>query len=247
MVNLKKLAVVIAFFTFASVANGTIITSIEDATNGGGFFAEVTYENNGANTVRVTADISDRINLGISKGDILGMWFDLGNFNTLSGVPNFGGPTEVLDFDYAENSVGSSLSKNVNINGSSATDWDLAVNVGKNGSRGGFNQTLSFDITIAGLNESLFYGTRVGMRVQSIKGSSFKSGSSKLVGVSPSALPSTSSLTRFNVEPLRLLNRNSVELPELGRSSVEVAEPGLILIYGLAFLAIGLRRSKRPV
>ena len=248
MVNLKKLALVIALFTFASVANSTIITSIEDATNGGGFFAEVTFANNGADTVRVTADISDPINLGISKGDILGLWFDLGAFNSLSGAPTFGGSTEVLEFEYAEDSVGSSLGKNININGSSAKDWDLAVNVGKNGAKDGFNQTLSFDITIAGLDESLFFGSRVGMRVQSIKGSSFRSDSSKLVGSTPSVVPTASLLTSFSFEPLRLLDSRFIDAPEQNRSSVEVPEPGLLILYGVAaILVIGLRRNKRDV
>jgi hypothetical protein len=118
---------------------------------------------------------SDPINLGLSKSDILGIWFDLSDFSLLSDRLSFGGVTTVLDFEYTENSVGSSLGRNVNINGSGATDWDLAVNVGTNGARGGFVHPLSFDITLPDLDEILFAGER--MRVQSIAGSTLVLGS----------------------------------------------------------------------
>jgi hypothetical protein len=46
----------------------------------------------GTNTVTVTADISNPINAEITKGDILVLWFYLGDFSSLSGVPTFAEP-----------------------------------------------------------------------------------------------------------------------------------------------------------
>jgi len=200
MKTLLKALLAATAIAFASMAQGTLITQLEDATNGGGFFAAVSFQSNGANTVTVTADIADPINAGLSQGDILGIWFDLDNFSSLSGQPTFGGSTTVLDYNFSENAVSNSLGGNVNLNGSGAADWDLAVEVGQNGSAGGFIQTLSFDIIIAGLNETHFMGQRLGMRVQSIAGASnFDAGSSKLLGVNTVTVPEPGALLLFGL------------------------------------------------
>ena len=180
MIILNKLTLGLSVIAFTSMASATVITSLEDATNGGGFFGEVTFTNaTAADTVSVTADISDPINAGITQGDILGLWFDLGDFSSLIGSPTFGGV--VIKSEFGENLVGNTLDSNVNLNGTGATDWDLAVQVGQNGGQDGFNQLLSFDITWEGLDEGQFTGQRVGMRVQSIEGiTSYDEGSSKL-------------------------------------------------------------------
>lgn len=180
MIILNKLTLGLSVIAFTSMASATVITSLEDATNGGGFFGEVTFTNaTAADTVSVTADISDPINAGITQGDILGLWFDLGDFASLIGSPTFGGV--VIKSEFGENLVGNTLDSNVNLNGTGATDWDLAVQVGQNGGQDGFNQLLSFDITWEGLDEGQFTGQRVGMRVQSIEGiTSYDEGSSKL-------------------------------------------------------------------
>ena len=168
MIILNKLTLGLSVIAFTSMASATVITSLEDATNGVGFFGKVTFTNATADTVSVTADISDPINAGITQGDILGLWFDLGDFASLIGSPTFGGV--VIKSEFGENSVGDTLDSNVQINGTGATDWDLAVQVGENGGQDGFNQLLSFDITWEGLDEAQFTGQRVGMRVQSITG-----------------------------------------------------------------------------
>ena len=107
-------------------------------TNGGGFLGVLTFEDISPNTVEITADISDPINSGLTKGDILGLWFDFADFTMLGGFPSFGGSTAVLGFAYGDNFVGNSLGGPVNINGSGPADWDLGVQVGKNGTAGGF-------------------------------------------------------------------------------------------------------------
>jgi hypothetical protein len=210
MITLNKLTLGLAFITLTSFANGTVITSLEDATNGGGFFGEVTFTNNGTNTVTVTADISSSINAGITQGDILGLWFDLGDFSSLSGIPTFGGATNVLNDNFGENSVGSSLGGPIKLNGTGATDWDLAVAVGVNGSSGGFVQTLSFDLIINGIDETQFTAQRVGMRVQSIEGTTnFSSGSSKLLGTNTTQVSEPGSLLLCGMALLGLgLTRN---------------------------------------
>lgn len=186
---LKGSAKIIGLLTLSGVAQAGIITQLQDATNGGGFYAQVTFENAvAANTVSITADIADPINSGLTKGDILALWFDFKDFGLLSGTASFTnglvGPTLL----FAENSVSSSLGGNVNLNGSGESDWDLGIGIGTNGGAEGFIQTISFDLTIAGLDEMQFEGQRVGMRVQSIEGNNgfgFSAGSSKLLDDSP--------------------------------------------------------------
>ena len=197
-----------------SVTQAVTINNLEDVTNGGGFFADMTFTNNGADTVTITADIGSPINAGLTKGDILGLWFDFADFSALSGAATFGGSTTVIKSIFSENLVESSkstsLGGNVNINGSGESNWDLGVIVGKNGSSGGFNQFISFDLTIAGLLESQFQDQRVGMRVQSIEGTTnFSSGSSKLIGTG---------------------------------GAVIVPEPALIAIFGLGLFGLALTR-----
>jgi len=54
---------IVANIVFTNIAHGALITHLEDATNGGGFFGAVTFENNGVNTVTITADISAPLDL----------------------------------------------------------------------------------------------------------------------------------------------------------------------------------------
>jgi len=223
MTNLIKQLIGIAVIalsssTFTSIAHGILITNLEDNTNGGGFFGAVSFENNGTNTVTVTADISDPINPGLTKGDILGLWFNFASFPALSGQPTFSGSTPILDYYFSENAVGSSLGGNINLNGAAASYWDLAVSVGKNGKPGGFVQTLSFNIILAGLDESQFGNQQVGMRVQSIAGlTNFNSGSSKLLGTN---------------------------IP-LSANTVSVSEPGSLSLCALSLIALAAVRRKR--
>lgn len=198
----------IAIFAITSLAHGALITNLEDATNGGGFFGVVTFEDNGLNTVKITADISDPINAGLTQGDILGLWFDFADVSVLTLPLPIGINPAPFGFSSNPDSVGTSLGGNVNINGSGEDNWDLAVKVGENGSAGGFNQMVMFDLTILGLSASQFDGQRVGMRVQSIAGGSFGEGSSKLL---------------------------------------RVPEPGILALFGLGLLGLGLSQRKRSV
>ena len=162
----------LAIFTISIFAHATLVSNLEDVTNGGVFFGTVTFADNGTNTVNITAEIADPINAGLTEGDILGLWFDFANFGSLSGTPTLSGAT-VESYAYGENSVGVSpfSDNNVALNGGQIVgNWDLAIQVGVNGSSGGFNQILDFDLMIAGLDESMFADQRVGMRVQSIEG-----------------------------------------------------------------------------
>lgn len=206
---------IISALVLVGVCNATQagpISNLEDVTNGGGFFADVSFVNNGVDTVTITADIGSPINAGLTQGDILGLWFDLADFSALSGAAsisaNSASTTPVISF--SENAVSSSLGGNVNINGSGENNWDLGLVVGENGKSGGFNQFISFDLKIAGLLESQFQDQRVGMRVQSIKGATnFSSGSSKLIGPG---------------------------------GTVVIPEPSLFVILGLGLFGLGLTR-----
>jgi hypothetical protein len=183
MSYLQRIVAGMAIFAITGLAHGTVITNLEDQTNGGDFFAQVTFTDNGLNTVTIAANIGPSVNPDITKGDILGLWFDFTTF--LTTTPVFSGTDPVLASVYGEDSVGqkpSAFDANVNIKSKlMGDDWDLAVQVGKSGGKDGFSQSVSFDMTIVGLDESLFSHMRVGMRVQSIEGlKDFCSGSSKL-------------------------------------------------------------------
>ena len=182
MKNMKYIVSAITIMLLGVNAHGALITaSLEDATNGGGFFGAVTIEDTAANQVTITADIRDPINPGLTQGDILGLWFDVADFSAMSGTP--GVTAQAIGGTFGNSTVGTSLGGNVNINGSGETNWDLGIIVGQNGGAGGFNQIVSFNLIWLGLDALQFDNQRIGMRVQSISGAiNFAEGSSKLIG-----------------------------------------------------------------
>lgn len=218
----ERIISVASIFAITSFAHGAAITTqLEDFTNGGGFFGEVTFEDNGTNTVTISANIAAPINAGLTQGDVLALWFDFANFGALTGsTATFGdeNPSGIVNgYFFSENAVSSSPGGNVNLNGGSPaqTNWDFAVLTGTKGSADGFIQTLSFDLTIVGLDQTQFSNQRVGMRVQSIEGGAFDGvGSSKLVGTG---------------------------------TSVTVPEPGTIALLGLGLFGLGVQRRKHQI
>ncbi|MFK7915223.1 MAG: PEP-CTERM sorting domain-containing protein [Pseudomonadales bacterium] len=178
---IKKSIAGAAMLVTAGFANAALITTnLEDATNGGGFFGVVTVEDTGVDTITITADIADPINSGLTKGDILALWFDLSDTSGIGAIFPSG---DFFDGAFITDGV-NSLGGGNNLNGSGESDFDLGVVTGQNGGAGGFNQFVTLDLTATGLNATLFEGQRVGMRVQSIEGGAFSNiGSSKLIGV----------------------------------------------------------------
>ena len=183
---LKKLAAGLTVSVLSTAAfSAPIVADLEDATNGGGFFATVTIEDNGTDTVEITADIASPINAGLTQGDILGLWFDLSDFSKLSGLASVSNPSVPISGNivFGDNAVTTKPfpDNNVSLQGTNSGPWDLAVQLGNNGSSLGFIQTVSFDLTILGLDQSQFFDQRVGMQGQSIAGvAGFTS--SKLLG-----------------------------------------------------------------
>lgn len=165
----------------AAVAHaGMITTNLEDVTNGGGFFGQVTFEDTDVNEVTITADISGAINPGITQGDIIGLWFDLADTGSIVGLDSSD------RFIYSPDSVGSSVRGPYNLNGSGETDWDLFARTGLNGAAGGFNQIVTITLTaLQGLSTDQFVDQRVGMRVMSIAGVADFGGSAKLISQVP--------------------------------------------------------------
>lgn len=184
------------------MAQGAVIgVSLEDATNGGNFFAELTLEDTVVNTVKVTIDIADPINSGLTQGDILALFFDIAdaNFdpNTLTAT-NFDPAVITGGVTVFAAPGGTSLGGNANVNGTGIT-FDVGIETGQNGSSQGFNQMVMFDLMGTGFSTATF-GTDFGLRVQSISGADlFAAGSSKLIGHPPTDVPEPATLALLGV------------------------------------------------
>jgi hypothetical protein len=196
-------AVLVLLLTAASAQAGMITTNLEDVTNGGGFFGQVTFKDTGNNEVTITADISSSINPGITRGDIIGLWFDLADTAAIEGLSSSN------RFLYDPDSVGSSVRGPYNLNGSGETDWDLFARTGLNGAAGGFNQIVTITLTaLAGLSVEQFENQRVGMRVMSIRGVDGFGDSAKLISQVPE--PGTLGLLGIGLLGLALQRRRQV-------------------------------------
>lgn len=167
------------------IAQGVMIT-LEDVTNGGGFFAALSLEDAGVDTVNVTINIADPINVGLTEGDILALFFDIADSTfdteTLAATSFNPGAIEggVTVFPAGD---GTSLGGNANVNGT-GFQFDVGIETGQNGRSQGFNQLVMFDLMGTGLSTGTF-GQDFGLRVQSIDGTGtdfFAEGSSMLIG-----------------------------------------------------------------
>ncbi len=206
LINLRNAACLslgISAMVAGGAAQATLMTSLADFTNGGGFFGEVTLEDEGAGEVRVTANIADPINVGLTQGDILGLWFNVNDFSLLGPLSTSdGNPMGIVTNLVVDEDNVRSLGGNVDIGGGGANNpypFDIGVALGVNGDQQ-FVQTLSFLFTGIGLSEASFVNQTVGMRVQSIEGGTFSAGSSKLVGSTPPTdIPAPGSLALLGI------------------------------------------------
>ena len=184
------LGAALALFAYSSAQAGIVIADLEDATNGGGFFAKVTFTDI-AGGVSVVADISDPINVGLTQGDILEIGFNVSDESVL-------GSLGVANLNPANSSTLCQLANSCDVYngaGSVGNDLDISLELGINGSDEGFIETYSFDLL--GLTTSIIVDQLVVMRVQSIEGvAGFTAGSSKLAGDGPGTpVPEPGTLT----------------------------------------------------
>jgi hypothetical protein len=187
--NIKLIGALFLGLLAAGTANaGTVVANLEDVTNGGSFFAEVTFEDIDGG-VKVTADIADPINAGLTKGDILGLGFHILNEGLLLNltIDNNGreNPTDIIT-DVCQ--LANACDVFNGGSGSPGNGFDIVVSLGATGSADGFNQTVMFEMF--GTSAIEFANQSVGMRVQSIEGADFfAGGSSKLIGDGPGPDP----------------------------------------------------------
>jgi len=189
--KLRLALAVLGLFAVGTV-QAVVIVGLEDATNGGGFFGKVTVADT-AGGVKVTADIADPINVGLTKGDILGLGFQIVDESLLSGITTVDGdPSGIITgtcFDANNCDVFKGGS------GSPGTDFDIVISLGANGASAGFVQTLSFEMLGIGISEAQFDEQSVGMRVQSIEGTEvYTARSSKLIGSGSTSVPEPGTL-----------------------------------------------------
>ena len=210
MKNLFKLAVpTIAAIaaTFSINANAAVLViDLEDETNGGGFFAKITLTDTASGKVKITADIADPINSGLTQGDILGLGLNILDdslLSTLSVVtPIVGYGKDSNGDEYTETNLTISPvcfeASNCDVynGGTNGENLDMSFGIGVQGSEQGFLQTVEFHLssTSTDFDATDFLGQLGAMRVQSILGTTFTSGSSKLSSEANTEVPEPSSL-----------------------------------------------------
>lgn len=172
----------LACLLIPSVSNAILIGTLEDFTNGGGYFGEVTVEDTMPDTVAITATIT--VNGPTATGDIIGLWFGLNNYDVANNYSVLPG-SDVTNFQEGD-PVSNNLGQGNNLNGGSGAAsglFNVAFAIGSNGAgQGDYFETTSFSFSGAGLNELAFLNESIGMRVQSTSSPTFHTTSSKLLG-----------------------------------------------------------------
>ena len=191
-----KTTVAAALLGVSSYASAAIVQfDLQDVTNSYGFNGTITVADNGLNNVTVTADIS-QANVSLTQGDILAFGMNILDDNLLpltSVLPVTGTGTDSAgnaftihtpQLNFSDCYGAGACDVFTGGQGSPGKNFDMAFQVGIQGSAQGFLQTITFGLTGAGLDALDFLGEAGSMRVQSINTATLDDASSKLVGPS---------------------------------------------------------------
>ncbi len=184
----------------ASVSSyaGLVVADLEDVTNPTSFFAKLIIEDI-AGGVKVTADISDPINTGLTNGDILGIGFHIADESLLGSLSvTNNGNEDPLGIITSTCFGANSCELFTGGSGQPGRNMDIVIGLGIVGAAAGFVQTVMLEMLSSSFlfSAMLFANEKVGMRVQSIQyGDTRMDGSSKLIGDGPGEeVPSPGSL-----------------------------------------------------
>ncbi|GAB3103065.1 hypothetical protein G8770_09775 [Aestuariicella hydrocarbonica] len=176
----------LGLFTAVAANAAMIVANLEDVTNGGGFYAQVTVSDI-VGGVKVTADIASPINPGLTQGDILGLGFQIADESLLPLTIANNGNEDPSGIITGECQIANGCDLFHGGVGSLGTGFDITIALGLSGSPAGLVQTLMFEMFGAGLTASEFATQAIGMRVQSLEGvlRTYTAASSKLIGDGP--------------------------------------------------------------
>jgi hypothetical protein len=182
-----------AFMAFVPVANAASLTFDANQFTGDAARVRITLDDMAAGAGKIQFKVDFVSDPSTSMlGDLRGIFFNIADNSLLSGL-RIEGP-QVTTYVTGNGNISSVGNANLN-GGGNAHAFDVGVEIGQNGLKGGKDdfQTTTFTLfhTSQSLDLSLFAQQEFGIRVTSVGTGNRREGSSKLVATSPNLPPIT--------------------------------------------------------